>query len=106
MDNLTTVSALVKEVLETVPDSRDSDNLLFFLVCKRILADQSIDIETMEFGKLFLSLKGFGLPQVESVGRCRRKLQHEFPELQCSQQVAMHRAERMNSFTEYGKEGE
>lgn len=105
MDNLTTISALVKDVLMSDPDSRDSDNLLFYLVCKKILSDQGIDIDTMNFAKLFLSLKGFGLPQYETVGRCRRKLQHEFPELHCSPKVAMERAERLDSFEEYGKEG-
>ncbi len=106
MDNLTTVSAIVKDVLTEDPATRDSDNLLFYVVCKRILAKQGEDIDTMTFGRLFLSLKGYGLPQFESVGRCRRKLQHEFPELQCSPKVAMSRALSMDTFSDYGREGE
>lgn len=105
MDNLTTVSALVQDILVNEPDSRDSDNLLFYLVCKKLLADQGEDIETMGFGKLFLSLKGYGLPQFETVGRCRRKLQQEFPELQCSPDVAMCRASNRDSFATFGREG-
>ncbi len=106
MDNLTTVSALVQNILVNEPDSRNSDNLLFYLVCKKLLADQGEDIETMGFGKLFLSLKGYGLPQFETVGRCRRKLQQEFPELHCSPAVAMTRASNRDAFTAYGKDGE
>lgn len=105
MDNLTTVSALVQHILLSEPDSRNSDNLLFYLVCKKLLADQGEDIETMGFGKLFLSLKGYGLPQFETVGRCRRKLQQEFPELQCSIDVAMSRASSRESFAAFGREG-
>ncbi len=106
MDNLTTVSALVQDILTNEPDARNSDNLLFYLVCKKLLADQGEDIDSMLFGKLFLSLKGYGLPQYESVGRCRRKLQHEFPELQCSLEVGVSRASNMDSFADYGKDGE
>ena len=105
MDNLTTVSALVQDILVNEPDSRNSDNLLFYLVCKKLLADQGEDIETMGFGKLFLSLTGYGLPQFETVGRCRRKVQQEFPELQCSLDVAMSRASSRDSFAAFGREG-
>ena len=105
MDNLTTISALVQDILVNEPDSRDSDNLLFYLVCKKLLADQGEDIETMGFGKLFLSLKGYGLPQFETVGRCRRKLQQEFPELQASNDVRCGRMNQCDSFKEFAMEG-
>lgn len=106
MNNLTNASALVKDILTEEPAARDSDNLLFYLVCKKILADHGKNIDTMGFGKLFLSLRQYGLPQFETVGRVRRKLQQTFPELQCSPAVAMNRASGKDAFTNYAKDGE
>ncbi len=106
MNNLTNASALVKEILTEEPAARDSDNLLFYLVCKKVLADHGKNIDTIGFGKLFLSLRQYGLPQFETVGRVRRKLQQIFPELQCSPAVAMNRASGRDAFTNYAKDGE
>lgn len=106
MNNLTNASALVKDILTEEPAARDSDNLLFYLVCKKVLADHGKNIDTMGFGKLFLSLRQYGLPQFETVGRVRRKLQQTFPELHCSPAVAMNRASGRDAFTNYAKDGE
>ena len=106
MNNLTNASALVKDILTENPAARDSDNLLFYLVCKKILADHGKNIDTIGFGNLFLSLHKYGLPQFETVGRVRRKLQQTFPELHCSPAVAMTRASNKDAFTDYGKDGE
>ncbi len=106
MDNLTNVSALVKNILTENPAARNSDNLLYYLVCKKVLADHGKRIDTMGFGNLFLSLHKYGLPQFETVGRVRRKLQQTFPELRCSPAIAMTRTSNRDAFTDYGKDGE
>lgn len=106
MNNLSTTSALVKDILTENPASRDSDNFLFYLVCKKLLADQGIDIEDMGFVKLFLSLPAYNLPQYETVGRCRRKMQQVFPELKCSLEVGMTRGSNADAFAEFGRDGE
>ena len=59
-------TALVHNILMMNSASRNSDNLLFYLVCKKLLGDQGIDIENMGFVKLFLSLSAYGLPPFES----------------------------------------
>lgn len=105
MNNLTNASALVKEILVEVPAARDSDNLLFYLVCKKVLADNGKNIDSMGFGKLFLSLHKYGLPQFETVGRVRRKLQQTFPELQSSSEVRSGRMNHCDSFKEFAMEG-
>lgn len=106
MKDISTTSALVKDVLMNHPSSRNSDNLLYFMVCKDVLAGKGIDIDTIGFGQLFLSLHEYGLPQFETVGRVRRKLQQTFPELQCSPDVAMLRASGRDAFSDYAKDGE
>lgn len=105
MNNLTNASALVKDILTEEPAARDSDNLLFYLVCKKILADHGKNIDTIEFGKVFLSLHQYGLPQFETVGRVRRKLQQTFPELQSSSDVRNGRMNHCDNFKEYAMEG-
>lgn len=105
MNNLTNASALVKDILTENPAARDSDNLLFYLVCKKILADHGKNIDTIGFGNLFLSLHKYGLPQFETVGRVRRKLQQTFPELQSSSEVRTGRMNHCDSFKEFAMEG-
>ncbi|MDY2957095.1 MAG: hypothetical protein SOR59_05765 [Lachnospiraceae bacterium] len=105
MNNLTNASALVKDILTENPAARDSDNLLFYLVCKKVLADHGKNIDTIGFGKLFLSLRQYGLPQFETVGRVRRKLQQTFPELQSSSDVRNGRMNHCDNFKEYAMEG-
>ena len=106
MDNLSTTSAMVHEILVNEPASRNSDNLLYYLICKMLLAEQGENIDTIGFGKLFLSLKGYGLPQFETVGRCRRKLQQEFPELQGLEKIRSGRMNLCENFKEFAMEGQ
>ena len=105
MDNITTITALVQEILTNEPNSRNSDNLLFYLICKKLLLEQGKDIDTIEFGRLFLSLKAYGLPKFETVGRCRRRLQQEFPCYRCSDEVAMVKSLKEEEFRQFVTEG-
>lgn len=83
--------------------SRNSDNYLFYLVAKKILGSKGIDIDKIGFKDLFLSIKEYGLPQYETVGRCRRKLQHDHPELSGSESVNMQRLLNQDAFSEFAK---
>ena len=103
MDIMTT-EGLVQKILTEDPASRDSDNYLFYKVCKVLLAEQGKDIETMGFVNLFLSLKGYGLPQFETVGRIRRKLQSVHPEFAASEHVDRIRSSNQGQFFEYARE--
>lgn len=105
MNGFTNTSALVMNILTSEPSTRNSDNLLFHQVCKTILSNQCIDINNLGFSELFLSLKDYAIPQFETVGRIRRKIQSEYPELQCNEVVGMEKALMQDSFCNYGKEG-
>ena len=98
-------TALVQNILMMNSASRNSDNLLFYLVCKKLLGDQGIDIEKMGFVKLFLSLSAYGLPPFETVGRVRRKLQQDFPELRCNETVGQARSASQDAFMEFALDG-
>lgn len=103
--DFTNTSSLVKDILSSEPTTRNSDNHLFHAVCKYLLSNQGIDINGLRFSELFLSLKDYGLPQFETVGRIRRKLQNEYPELQCNEVVGMEKSLIQDSFRDYMKEG-
>ena len=96
-----TTTALVQEILTSNPETRNNDNLLFFLVCKKVLDVKGIDIESFSFKKLFLSLKEYGLPQFETVGRARRKLQQKNPELCCKESIAEARSANRDAFNDF-----
>ena len=105
MEGFTNTSSLVMNILTSEPSTRNSDNILFHQVCKTILSNQGIDINDLGFTELFLSLKGYGIPQFETVGRIRRKIQSECPELQCNEIVGMEKSLMQDSFCNYGKDG-
>lgn len=105
MDELNNTSALVMNFLINDKHSRNSDNYLFYLVAKKILGSKGIDIDTIGFKYLFLQLKEYGLPQFETVGRIRRKLQHDHPELSGSESVTIQRSINQEVFREFAVEG-
>jgi len=103
MDEFTNTSELVMSILINDKQSRNSDNYLFYLVGKQILGSKGIDIDKIGFGKLFLSLKDYGLPQFETVGRIRRRLQHDHPELLGCESVSEIRSRNEEAFNDFAK---
>lgn len=97
--NLKTVSELVRYQLEKYPATRDNDQLLYYRVCEQI-NPKSL---SSNFGYVLLNRKDFDLPSIETVGRCRRKLQEKNPELRASSKVESFRGEREAEFREYAK---
>lgn len=78
---------LVKEILQELPETRNSDMVLYYNVCQRINAS----VLTKPFWVVLLGLKQYGLPPIGSVGRARRKLQRAFPELAANADVEAQR---------------
>lgn len=101
MDEITTTTELVKFFLINDKHSRNSDNYLFYLVAKKILGGKGIDIDKIGFKELFLDLKKYGIPPFETVGRIRRKLQHDFPDLSGCETVSMQRLLNQDTFSEF-----
>ena len=93
---------MVKYVLEKEPRTRNSDNLLWLEVIK--LVNQGVLRKPM--AEVLQNLNGYGLPSIETVGRCRRKLQAEFPELRADKTVEGFRSELEDAFRELAKAGD
>ena len=103
MDELTSTSALVMSLLVNDKQSRNSDNYLFYLVAKKILGSKGINVDEIGFKDLFLALNEYGLPPYETVGRIRRKLQHDYPELSGSKSVSEQRFLNQEAFSEFAR---
>lgn len=103
MKELTTTTNLVKHVLETVPETRDSDNLLYLEVIKVISAEKGVNLLGLPMEQFFKQLTSHTIPSIETVGRCRRKLQEKYPELRANEIVIGYRSAREEMFEEYAR---
>lgn len=91
---------IVKSILETNKQARNSDAYLYIEVCKTI-NPQAIH---KPFVEVLADLKAFNLPSIETVGRCRRKVVENNPELAGSSEVEAGRTLKETEFREYARQ--
>jgi hypothetical protein len=91
---------LVKEILTHFPDARNSDDILYYLVCKHI---DAISLN-LPFKEVLLNRKSHGYPPYDCVARAGRKARERNPELAGSGNVEGYRKENEKIFHEYAKE--
>lgn len=103
MNELNNTTELVKSVLKLHPQARNSDNYLYYTVCKIIGRRNGIDVDSMSMPRFFLHLKQWGFPQFESVRRARQKIQAECPELAADANVEDGRMLNEEAFREYAR---
>ena len=99
MRNLKTIEGKVKAILEKDEEARNDDMTLYLKVCNTRLKSTG----AMTFAEVMSQYKYLGLPSFESVGRTRRKLQAQFPELMGSVRVQKLRAAREKAYRKYAK---
>ena len=97
MTELKNTTMKVRQVLATVPAARNSDNILYIEVVR--LIDQQV--LRLPLAVVLQNLKDYNLPSIETVGRCRRKLQAQFPELRANKAVEEFRSELETEFREW-----
>lgn len=100
MDNMNRLEDVVWSILFTVPDARNSDNILYSLV----IEEYNKGISQVSISDFFRHFADFNLPRIESVGRARRKLQEAYPELRGEEHIKAWRRANERAFREYGKE--
>jgi hypothetical protein len=102
-EELNNTAALVKSILEMHPQARNSDNYLFYLVCKTIGRRNGIEIDEMSMPKFMLHLKEYGFPQFETVRRTRQKIQAAHSELAGNSKVEAQRLLNEESFRDFAR---
>ena len=101
MEELRTIKNIVRSILEDDAQSRSSDMRLYLKFVERI----NPSVTEMRFGFVIENLKEIGLPSFESIGRVRRKLQEENPELRANEVVTDARRHLENDYREFAKNG-
>lgn len=91
MDNLKTVSALVKSILEEDSKARNTDNYLYQRVLEHYGKQYGICIQYMTVPMLMRELDKHRFPGFETVRRSRQKIQATYPELAPSESVGKRR---------------
>lgn len=106
MSKLNILQELVEDILRTKPETRDSDNKLYVNVLSAYGLKYKVDfshVSIMGAYKRDLKFGDFKLPPIESVGRCRRKLQEMYPELRGTDDVEKARSEEEIIYREYAR---
>lgn len=96
---LFTTKELVKCVLEQVPKTRNSDMLLYFVICDRVNATAL----ELPFGSVITNLDKYNLPPFETVRRTRQFIQRKFPELDACEDVQAVRGENEAVFKDFAR---
>ena len=102
MSNLRTLTELVRIVLEQQPETRSSDNLLYIEVLRRCTNQRVLNMPVWMF---YENLTEWHLPSIETVGRCRRKVQQENPHLKATAEVQGFRYDKETEFMRFAGKG-
>ena len=86
---------IVYEILKDQPETRKDDYILIERVIDRIIPTQDLS-----FKNVMTNHKELGLPSLESITRCRRKLQAENPDL-VDNETQGYREEKIDDYVQY-----
>lgn len=100
MKNFKTIEEKVKYAVSCNEKARDDDMTLYLCVCAICLPS----VVNMPFANVMLCYRSLDLPNYESVGRIRRKLQTKHPELAASPDAKKRRAAQERLYRHYSKE--
>ena len=98
-EELMRTNKLVEKILAEYPMARNSDMYLYVRVVKELNPDAC----KQPFVNVISNLKELGLPCIETVGRCRRKLQEKHPEYWSDKQVQEYREQARLEFEDYAR---
>lgn len=94
---------LVYNILVQDADARNSDNILYCKVLEYYGKRLNIDFNRVSVVSFFRCVKRAGIPTIETVGRCRRKVQEQHADLMGTEKVMAARRDRENDFRSYAR---
>ena len=101
MENLKTVSALVKNILEQDNKARNTDNHLYLKVLEHYSDLRGIDIRAMTVPLFLKELDRHSFPGFETVRRSRQKVQATYPELAPTESVGRNRSKNETVYKDF-----
>lgn len=102
--DLNSVTGVVKKILETDEQSRNSDSFLYFKVLECYGNRNGVDIHKMSVPHFLLNMSQLGVPPFESVRRARQKVQAANPWLASCKKVAEYRSTNEQAYRAYALE--
>lgn len=102
-NELKTIKGLVKSILTNIPQTRNSDSLLYLKVLQKIAGMNDINLDKISVPSFFVCLGDSPFPCFESVRRSRQQLQREFTELSANKEVQEFRAGNETVFREFAR---
>ena len=103
MSELKTTTDMVRVIMLADPKTRNNDGLLYIRLVDQLGRKHKIDYLHMPMVMFYEQLPSLDVPTIETVGRCRRKLQQEHPELKANAEVTAFRADREKQFKAYAR---
>lgn len=103
MENLKTVSALVKNILERDHKARNTDNYLYLKVLEHYSETRGINIRTMTVPVFLKELDNNRFPGFETVRRSRQKVQATYPDLAPNEIVGKRRSKNEIVYREFAE---
>lgn len=102
-NELKTTKGLVKAILTNIPQTRNSDSLLYLKVLQKIAGVNDISLEKISVPAFLVNLRNSPFPCFESVRRSRQTLQRENPELSADAEIQAYREENEAVFIEFSR---
>jgi hypothetical protein len=99
LNELRAVSSVVRQLLETVPETRSDDCLLYALVCNNINPETS----GKSFSEVMVNRVLYSIPAPETVRRARQKIQENTPYLKGSGRCQEARKELEEDFRQFAR---
>lgn len=103
MKELKTTTDMVKSILIVEPKTRNCDNFLYIKFLEELGKVRGVDYLHTEALWLFNNMAALNIPTIETVSRCRRKIQQENPMLKASAAVTGFRSDRAEMFRDYAR---
>ena len=103
MKDLNTIEGKVKAVLKSNEEARNDDMKLYFCVCDYCLEEKGLRVGDMPFETVMTEYRSLGIPNFESVGRIRRKLQSQHAELSGNTETKRIRMAQERVYRHYAK---
>lgn len=103
MTQLKHTSELVKALLMTDEQCRNSDSYLYLRVLSTIASTKGIDLTGIAVPEFLMEYHGTEFPIFETVRRARQKLQEHNPDLAPCKTVAEYRAENEAEYRDFAR---
>ena len=102
-NKLKTTKALVKSILESNVQARNSDSFLYLKVIQHYDEEYNTDFSKMPVIDFLNGGVDIPIPPFESVRRSRQKVQAENPYLAASEEIELFRAENEQAYKDFAR---